>query len=247
MSSINEVRQMYRGIKLLKNPVCRECNPKNKNPMSIWHVGCKFPRDKYKILFVGKTGRGYWGKPNKSGYVFATRTDVDNRFFESEYPYWSYTRDIVSNVYGSPENGWDRIAFTNIIKCTDTLTVDQTGTSVKNNCILNLGVIQKEIEVLKPKNVIFYTGPSYDNYTTALIKNLKVSFKAQKIVSSKRSIKSGSENGNTLKFDQKELIDKKGKTIMRFLITSHPERQKKERFIRNTVRWIQRGIKKNKE
>ena len=74
-----------------------------KNPLSIWHVGSKFAHDKYKILFVGKTGRGDWDKPNKSGYVNANWKDINYRFFNRTYPYWSYTREIVSRIYSSSE------------------------------------------------------------------------------------------------------------------------------------------------
>jgi len=239
MSSIYEVRRMYRKLKFRTNKVCKECQPKHKNPLSIWHVGSKFAKDKHKILFVGKTGRGPWGKRNKSGYVCETRNEVNERFFKCTNAYWGYTRKILSIIYGTPENGWDRIAFSNIIKCTDTKTEDKTKKSVKNNCILKLCVIQKEIKILKPKNVIFFTGKKYDEQIDNLFDKLKVFFKAQKVVTLKKILPSG--KGNSLKYDQKALLDKRGKWIMRFLITSHPERQKKDRFIRNLVRWIRNG------
>ena len=239
MSSVSEVRKMYKKIKLLKNPVCKKCRPLNKNPVSIWQVGSKFDWDKHKILFVGKTGRGDWEIDNKSVYVYLTWNDVKYRFLNYNNPFWMYTREIVTRIYGSPEEGWNRIAFTNMIKCTDTDTVDTTDDSVKDYCILELGVIQKEIEILKPKNVIFYTGPNYDDQIDGLINNLKISFNAQKIVTlSKRHIRAGSK-GNRLKLYQKELLNKNDKRIMRFLITSHPERQNEERFVRNITRWIE--------
>jgi len=238
MSSVRVIRKMYKRIKLRTNPVCKKCKPLNKNPVSIWQVGKKFNRDKYKLLFVGKTGRGDWGRTNKSGYVYLNMSDIRERFLTYSNPYWSYTREIVTRIYGSPEEGWNRIAFTNIIKCTDTDTVDTTENSVKDNCILKLGVIQKEIEILKPKNVIFYTGSYYDDQIDGLIDNLKNSFKGENVVTlSKRNLRAGS-NGNRLKLYQKELLNRKGNRIMRFLITSHPERQTEERFVSNITRWI---------
>jgi len=244
MPSIDEVHQMYKKIKLSNNPVCNKCKPLHKTPVSIWYVGSKFTHDKYKILFVGKTGRDAWDINKKLGYDSLPKEEVEDRFLNYTNQFWMYTREIVSEIHGSPEKGLHRIAFTNIMKCPDTATVDTTDDSVKDNCILKLGVIQKEIEILKPKNVIFYTGPQYDDQIDGLINNLKISFNAQKIVTlSKRNIKVGSK-GNPLKLYQMELLDRKGKLIIRFLITSHPQGQNEARFVSNLTRWILKGNNK---
>lgn len=249
MSHLHDVHCMYEKIEIGRNDICKNCKPKNKNPLAIWQVGSKFANDKHKIFFIGKTGRGDWGEVNKSGFVYATATDAKNRFLKSSYHYWKYTRDIASKLYGSPEESWDRIAFSNIIKCTDTDTVDKTENSVKNNCILKLGVIKNEIEILKPKNIIFYTGNNYDEYITTLIDGLKRKFNGKEILSqsgcvTSRPKKGKMRKGNDLKFHTKELVGTNGRTIMRFLITSHPERQNKERFINKITEWVLEGESK---
>lgn len=248
-----QVLKMYKDLHFLQNPTCEVCKPKHKNPLSLWQVGNKFAEDEHKILFVGKTARGDWGEPESNGYSQKPLRVAGKRFLKGGSPYWRYTCEIVSKLYGSPEEGWDRIAFTNIIKCPDTKTVDKTEDSVKENCICKLAVIQKEIEILEPKNVIFYTGNKYDRYIDNLINELKVYFKAERIDIKERDVflstrigprprgsnrNSRQKKANDLKYCRKELIGSNGDKIMRFLITSHPERQPKARFVDKLVAWI---------
>lgn len=244
-SLYDKVCKMYEQIGLGKNDICKKCKPLNNTPVSIRIVGNKFAEDEYKVLFVGKTVWSNWSKGedsdiNKSKkykYIDASKDSwpPKEKFLEKGKPFWRYTREIASKLYGgSPEKAVERIAVTNIIKCADSnKSQDTTRRSVKENCIIELGVIRNEIKILKPKHIVFYTCTKYDDF----IERLKFGGKQ--------------EMGEKLKFPrlyrkgqcplhlwQINHYDRNGHISMKWLRTSHPQGQKIERFVDIVVSWI---------
>lgn len=250
MSLFDDVCQMYRKSKIGTNKICSNCNLTHKVPISIWHIGDNFSRDKYKILFVGRTAMPELAEVvhvGSGGYA-DVRKKAEEFFFDTgkhkrPWPFWRYTKELVSSpeLYGSPKKGWERIALTNIIKC---IVEDKDNKdALKNKCICELGIIRREIEILKPKNVIFYTYDKYDVFIEQLIGALK---RAGEKKVSKHSIPIKSKTkGNPLKFDTEEIIGLDGQIRMRFLITSHPRGQDKERFFGKLIAWIRDGTPGN--
>ena len=55
-------------------------------------------------------------------------------------------------------------ALSNIVKCNDGSTTDNTTDEIRTNCMDKLGVIWKEVEILKPKRIVFFTGRNYDDF-----------------------------------------------------------------------------------
>ena len=56
-----------------------------------------------------------------------------------------------------------------MVKCNSSATGPQ-----KQNGIVNLGVFRKELEILKLRNVILYTGREYDVHLNAVFDNMKI-------------------------------------------------------------------------
>ena len=170
------VKTVYEHKNLGKQKLCRECRKDceekrasvKSDPVGPWYIGSKFKQDRYKILFVGKTGRGDVG-------------DLDGRklgrklFLTYETNFWAYMREITCRLYGVPlEEAIEHIAITNLLKCnsstegagtnSDGSYYDQATTVMKTNCIEKLGVFWEELRILKPRHVVLFTGRTYDSY-----------------------------------------------------------------------------------
>src|SRR5690348_9918761 len=103
-------------LRLLKNPTCKKCDAKIRNPLAIWHVGASFATSNIRVLFIGKPHRGKPGIIRPSGLIDPRKKVESLR--DKAWPYWSYTREIARQIFGDREDGWNRIALTNLVKCT---------------------------------------------------------------------------------------------------------------------------------
>ena len=143
-----EIFEMYSTLALGRNSTCQECansvpSGPFSRPVSIWHVGAKFGQDDRGILFAGKTARGQIDEGEINGVD--DTTSWANRAISNTCPsgagrwaYWAYTRDIIGKVYGSFDEGWEQVAFTSLVKCNASATVDKTSAVIKNNCRVKL-------------------------------------------------------------------------------------------------------------
>lgn len=237
---IDKVFEMYRDIKLGNNEICKKCKEFHESincglygPASLWNVGNKYETDQYKVMFVGKPARGLPGKETDYGFLDCRECGL-KLYNEKGWPYWNYTKEIAKRLYGSAEEGWNRIAFTNIIKCNNSYDVDTATYEMKKYCIDELGVIWKEIAVLKPKNVIFYTHWYYDNF----IDRFMLGDHYKDITDRHHWIPNGSKK---MSWWHREFYNE-GQLVMRMLRTAHPERQKKEEFVNRIVDWVKAVI-----
>lgn len=133
--------KMYDDINLGCSSVCKECQEKTTNlslPVSFWFVGSNYEHGNGRVLFVGKNARREPGI--KKGNYYDSRGAV-KELWDKPWPYWSYIRNITEEIYG--EDGADYIAYTNIIKCNNSGTTDNTSELVKDNCIRKMQVLGK--------------------------------------------------------------------------------------------------------
>ena len=161
---------------------------------------------------------------------------------EQPWPYWRYTRLIAEQVFGDWQEGWNRIALSNIVKCTmaDAMTKSLVPKNKQHqmveHCVGTLGVIGREIEQLKPTHIVFYTY-AYTCPNGELgkaLQDLRIS---------------GSDRWNTV---GNELRDCGAKKLgwwtmkvetswaipMHILVTHHPERKKRRDFTKFVAAWI---------
>jgi hypothetical protein len=153
--------------------VCNlRCDARFKAPLLPWHIGGEYQRDPLRLVIVGRPHRqDDPAVPRPSGTLDGRRT-AGERFASSPWAFWRYTREILGRVHGSPETGWSRIAMTTIVKCATALGVsesdDRTTRTMKLCCLGEVGVLQKELEILAPRTVVLYTGRDYDAWVPAL-------------------------------------------------------------------------------
>lgn len=223
------------------NEYCKHCqhNKKLAGPVSFFHIGSLFKKDKYKIVFVGKNSwydkDGYQEERYAKGcFADARETGRDsiNGFgkYKINSPYWGYIRHITEKLYGNIRDGVEHIAVTNIVKCNTTGEkddyADDTPNDIINNCI-NFGIFEKEIQIMKPKHIIFLTGIDYDE----AIENFN--FGCSKIIEGR---KTRLDNGKIVRWTRK--LYHNGKLKYSVLRTSHPQYKNKKIFTRNIIDWI---------
>jgi hypothetical protein len=222
-------------LQLLNNPICTQCDAILKKPILPWIVGDNFLNSKEKILFVGKPHRGTPGEGFPSGILDSTKPHLD-WLMDCSWPYWSYTREILSKLYGV-KDAWDYCSFTNIIKCTNVdvggagnPTTDQTTYKMAESCIKNLGVIFKEIEILKPNHIVFYTYQLYPD----LLTDLPFAQTITELTSQHNKVACGKKQlGWWTRTAQTKWNDN-----VKILVTGHPERMKKDAFTDLIADWI---------
>jgi len=216
-------------LRLLRNPACLKCDATVRYPLSAWHVGNDFQKSPRRLLFIGKPHRGKPGKIRRSG-VLDPRDTVD-RLKDYSWPYWSYTREIATKLFGDRDRGWDAIALTNLVKCTRVSggsSVDRTTEQMVRSCLIDVGALSAEVEMLKPTHLIFYTGKLFP----VLLSEMEIEGSSNWHDVKRTSIPCGTKR--MLWWDRK--IRTSWGTL-RALVTGHPERMKKEAFTRAIARW----------
>ncbi len=165
---------MYKKTGKSKNCIlCKKIGGnKLAGPISFFHIGSNFEKDEYRIVFVGKNSwydkKDFKEDKITNGY-FADVTETGRKSLEGELNkrshYWKRIRDIIENLYG--RFYIENFAVTNLIRCNtsgeENNSSDITPKEIKENC-MNYGIFEKEIGVLKPRHIIFFTGKDYDNF-----------------------------------------------------------------------------------
>lgn len=189
----------------------------------LWQYGTNFEKSKYKILFVGKTARG-----NSSPSYYS---DAD-KYKDLPWAFWSYTRGIYTKLGLS----WEDVAITNLVKCNASMDVDTTSQEVKENCICKQQFIKKEIQLLRPAFIVFYTNTYYDAEISSLFDKItEVTDRKFKIRCGKRKICFWQFKGH-LKNDSSG-------TYFYVLRLAHPSRKNKTDFINLVTQFILRPDK----
>ena len=153
---------------------------------------------------------------------------------ECSWSYWSYTREILKRLYGS--NPWDYCALSNIIKCTNVYgsgqdsTIDKTSYNMAKSCILDLGVIFKEIEVLEPNHIIFYTY----NFHKEMLINLPFANSICEKTTIEHKVLCGQKK---LGWWERHITTSWNDNV-KLLVVGHPERMKKEEYISLIIDWV---------
>ena len=256
-----EILDMYKEKQLYKNDICNKCKAQAiketgwiSKPLAIWHVGKGFASDRYKILFIGKPHREshadeFYMKKNISEYLPAENClKMDSTyqvsiaenlatrlFFKKRWAYWSYTKALIKSLYSIKDDAeaWEKIAITNIVKCTISMGNDGTSDIMKKSCIDDLGIIWREIELLKPKNIIFYTGRDYDNYLQDYTLKKHLGTDNIELIEDK-SNKIGQKD---CRFWYRKVYLKNEESI-NVLVVGHPQYMKKDQYLEMIKNWL---------
>jgi len=207
---------------------CRTDSLKLDGPISIWQVGSEFGNSKYKVMFVGKTARGTPGDFIQDGRSVLDATDRGDELYldpVKKGAYWSYTKEICDRVEG--ENSWEKIAFSNIVKCNNSNANDTASQEMKKHCIIENKIILKEVEIVDPYTIIFYTGLDYDQSIGEMF--------ADNVINA--GDKTERQIGAKLVPWWEFVVNLNGHDV-RCLRTGHPERKKKTDFVNGVATFI---------
>ncbi len=221
-----KLSKMYDQYFVADNDICIECREKNKGlcrPVSAWFVGKCFHTQSKRILFVGKNASGFQEEV-KQGYNEEYECSR-GKLRHKGWAYWNYTKDIIAKIY--PDDSLERTAITNIVKCNNSNSKDTTSDSMKAFCITQLGMIKKEIGIIKPTHIVFYTSWNYDAYIASVFDSVLDPGDM------KQTKKIGNYNSPWC-----EGIAMNGERKIFYLRTCHPERKNKSEFTKAVIEWI---------
>jgi hypothetical protein len=190
-----------------------------------------------RVLFVGKPHRGGRDQALDSGFIDPAAW-VAKDLWNKPWAYWSYTREIAENLYG--QSAFDFIAMTNCIKCTNVDTkkhgkstsTDRTTFKMAESCISKLGVIWKEIVLLKARTVIFYTFGLHRRLLEAVPITLS------------DTIEERTPQNHLVRCRNKWLgwWERSCKTPwtdnLRILVVGHPERMARREYVELVTNWV---------
>lgn len=238
----DQIIQLYENqLDIPSNNLCHKCDS-YKHPLLPWQIGDQYFSSNGRILIAGKPHREEKGKT--SGFlrlsgVLDGRVLGNNVFFgklsssrSENWPYWSYTREILKHIYGSCKAGWEHIAFTNIVKCSSSHKGDQTSRECARQCIRENKVIFKEIEILKPRKIIFYTWTMHRH----LLYEIPCA-KQDSVVEHTNSEYRRRCGQNDLGWWDRSFESIWGDQVD-FLVVMHPERKKKDQYVKMLVDWL---------
>jgi hypothetical protein len=244
--------EMYKQV--INGAHCKACYERDKSekrnrnpPASFWNLGDYFAdKTKPRIAFVGKS---MWlTRENLERDCERIEPVYDIRFLAPEfyvppsrgYRYWKCIKNVSDKVYSTEKDGLDflkNIFITNLVKCNvvGNNYRDKTDFEYYKNCI---DIFEKEIEIVAPSHVIFFTGDSFDS----LMEKLRFGYGESdwKDCSSKDCIRQITARK---KVKRKSVhwwhrtFYRDGRPSMHFLRTNHPQGTPEE-FDSEIVNWI---------
>ena len=234
MDYFDKLINLYeKQLNIPQNKACCDCDSKYKQPLLPWQIGEKYLTEEGGIFVAGKPHRRIPGTVRTSG-VIDGREVGKNLFFDAHWPYWNYTKEALNSIYRTSEESWDHIAFSNIVKCSSTDTGDKTTWLCANQCIIENKVIFKEIELLRPRKILFFTWSMHRN----MLEDIPFANTGTTIehTNSEYKIKCGAKQ---LGWWDRTLTANWGSKVD-FLILGHPERMKKDEYIRMISNWLKK-------
>ena len=179
MKSITE--KMYEGLKPLYKNLMEHCGAfcddytktTGVNIVSFaaqW--GQFYPQEeKEGILFVGRATRGWSNDDRNVDNLFDHPKDrifnrEDQMVWAKDYqsPFWRVLRGVANHFYG--ENGVENVAWTNVSKLApDSDNGNPAGKLYDIQQEDDYAIFSKEVEILSPKVIVFFTGEGWgDDY-----------------------------------------------------------------------------------
>ncbi|HEY5591892.1 MAG TPA: hypothetical protein VIK55_12845 [Paludibacter sp.] len=225
------------------NKVCNNCKVQNgmcTTPLTPYLISDNLTLPNERIMFIGKVARG----DSFGEYVADNLEDVTS--FGKDYlennswAYYSYTKEIVETYYGDFERALKYISFSNMVKCNNETMNDTTPWDAKVNCIDKNKFIWKEVEIIKPKKIIFYTHNYYDTF----IEKFRPTdcYSINDITDINHRVNIGNK---TSLYWHREFLDKNNNIVCSFLRVSHPMMKNRVDFIDSILTWLKQGEKNN--
>lgn len=176
-----ELRQKKGGCSTCKPYISDDIN--DGRPVSFYVVGEDFPKQTFRVMFVGKTVANGWESEDSipdSDFLDAREYSRENQFlpvrnsWTKGYFFWEAIKGICQIIWddNSLDEIWRKIAITNLVKCSTSVNEDETPDSLKRNCIEKMRFFENEVIIAKPTHLILFTGSHgpkyYDDYINKL-------------------------------------------------------------------------------
>lgn len=213
---------VFDELNLGENEYCKKCNACYKTPLLPWIVGADYEKSEYKLMIIGKPHRGEGKRVSNNAFFMDYCIDW---LMGCRWPYWSYSRQIAQNLYDL--EGMNKIVLTNVVKCSNTDGKDTTTREMMDACIRKNGVIWREISLLKPKNILFYTYKLFPEYLK------DIPFQVELLGEKREFVKCGAK---AMPWWERLIMTEWGK--VKFLVTCHPERMRKVEYIKLITDWV---------
>lgn len=205
-------------------------------PVSLWHVGNEFGQTANRVVFVGKTAVNGQELTIRNGVRDASERGRD--LFASDFSgYWTYTKEIASSWLGiGPMPAIEYVAVTNMVKCNASdgaIRKDQTLDHMRETCADRLGIVWAELEILKPRRVVFMTGENYDEQIGRYLADFE--------------LKEVTTRSHRIAIGQKQMLwwhrrfGRSSQETCDILRIGHPERLKKEKYVELVAAWLREG------
>jgi len=176
-STSAELKHLYQELKNIELP---EDIQKSLSAPLLLSVGEQWKNSEKRILIVGQETQG-WGNDEIKFGSFQSFKNRENSIEEladayrhfcfgknsshNRSPFWSAYRSIakIGNSDLKPDTN---ILWTNLVRCDyDGKSILTTNENLQNNVGSKFkGVLKREIEILQPTQIIFFTGPRYDRF-----------------------------------------------------------------------------------
>jgi len=188
---IKNVYNMYHEYKVGWSENCQICQDnfykkKKKEligPLPIYHVGEDYGKDDLRLLIYGYVAYGWscnegftakgsgWKDKNAENYLEVYRK-IESRvkdLFEQKYcRLFGSIKAICERIYGDSDQGYKKIAISNLIKCNHGEKKEKTlPTSVKAHCANKCHgylVAAHETKVLAPTHVLVLSKTDYPKH-----------------------------------------------------------------------------------
>ena len=219
-----------------RNEICLHCKDKNDmftNPLTPYIISDKLSEEKDRVMFIGKVaiGDSFGTLINE---MLEDVTEFGEEFLEtSSRAYYSYTKEIVEEYYGGFDKAFKHITFSNMIKCNNETVNDTTPYDAKICCIDKNKFIWKEVDIIKPRRIIFYTHYYYDDFIEKFRPQNCLFIKD--ITSKENRIEIGNK---TSLYWHREFYDHSNNLICSYLRTSHPMMKNREDFVSSIIAWL---------
>ncbi len=215
------------------NDLCKQCRAASNHVTNALgpYLVCDAEFSAKSILFVGKVARGDCLGPEIADQLEDVTAFGASSIAERSWPYYAYTRAIIERVYGDLATGIRHVSFTNMVKCNNETTPDTSDRTSKEFCIAKNRFIWEEIEVIRPRLVIFYTGTAYDDF----IDGYMPVYASTRQNNENRRVVVGKK---TMPWWSRSFYDDQQREVLKFLRVGHPERKKKEDYVDAVSRWI---------
>ena len=220
-------------LNIPRNAVCGNCDSEYKQPLLPWQIGKKYFTGKGGVFVAGKPHRGTPGIVRPSGVIDGRKVG-ERLFFNESWPYWNYTKEALNSIYGTSKESWAHITFSNIVKCSSTDTQDKTSWLCAKQCVAENGVVFKEIELLQPRKILFFTWSMHRSLLE------KVPFARSGTVVEHTSSEHKRECGaKKLGWWDRTLVANWGSRVD-YLVLGHPERMKKTEYVAMVSEWLKK-------